>query len=557
MSTDKNRLSQGLSRRTVLRAGMVSALAVGLGGLVSRDWERGDAHAAEVGPSTGAARRDQAFQVRQDAAQFQHQLPIAVHPDNGDEALYPNKIGNYSKGLPHNNRGEVELSAYDSLIQALSSGQPADFEAIQLGSNAPSRQRKLVDPQAGLAFDLEGTDSHQFVIPPAPAFSSPQAAGEMVELYWMALARDVPFTEYATNRTTRAAAAELSRLPDFRGPKIGGSVTPDILFSGFTAGDLVGPYISQFLWKPAEFGVEEITQKFRSLRAGTDFLTQYSDWLASQNGLMPEQTVQFERVRHFIQSGRDLAAYVHIDVLFQAYFNACLIMFELGVPFNAGNPYNRSATQDGFGTFGAPHAITILSEVATRALKAVWYQKWFVHRRLRPEEFGGRVHNRLTGAASYPLHPSVLNSQAAHEVFRQFGSYLLPQAFPEGCPLHPSYGAGHATVAGACVTILKAFFNESFVIPEPVLSGPDGHTLRPYTGPGADRLTVGGELNKLAANVALGRNFAGIHWRADYTESVKLGEAVAISILRDQRACYNEAFSRFTFTKFDGTIITT
>ena len=556
MSTGKNGLSQGLSRRTVLRAGMVSAVAVGLGGLVSRDWERGDAHAAEVGPSNGAARRDQAFQVREDAAQFQHQLPIAVHPDNGDETLYPNKIGNYSKGLPHNNLGEVQLGAYASLIQALSSGRPADFEAIQLGSNAPSRQRKLVDPQAGLAFDLEGTDSHQLVIPPAPAFSSAEAAGEMVELYWMALARDISFTDYATNRTTRAAAAELSRLPDFRGPKIGGSVTPDILFSGFTAGDLVGPYISQFLWKPAEFGVEEITQKFRSLRAGTDFLTQYSDWLASQNGLMPEQTVRFERVRHFIQTGRDLAAYVHIDVLFQAYFNACLIMFGLGVPFNAGNPYNRSATQEGFGTFGAPHAITILSEVATRALKAVWYQKWFVHRRLRPEEFGGRVHNRLIGAASYPLHPSVLNSQAAHEVFRQFGSYLLPQAFSEGCPLHPSYGAGHATVAGACVTILKAFFNESFVIPEPVIPGPDGHTLRPYTGPGADRLTVGGELNKLAANVALGRDFAGIHWRADYTESVKLGEAVAISILRDQRACYNEAFSGFTFTKFDGTTIT-
>src|SRR5206468_10317605 len=83
VSTDKNELLQGLSRRTVLRAGMVSAMAVGLGGLMYPDWERGDAHAAEVGPSTGAARRDQAFQVREDAAQFQHQLPIAVHPDNG------------------------------------------------------------------------------------------------------------------------------------------------------------------------------------------------------------------------------------------------------------------------------------------------------------------------------------------------------------------------------------------------------------------------------------------------------------------------------------------
>jgi hypothetical protein len=67
---------------------------------------------------------------------------------------------------------------------------------------------------------------------------------------------------------------------------------------------------------------------------------------------------------------------------------------------------------------------------------------------------------------------------------------------------------------------------------------------------------VGGELNKLAANIATARNFAGIHWRTDYTESLRLGEAVAISILRDQRATYNESFGGFTFTRFDGTTIT-
>src|SRR5207247_4375136 len=94
------------------------------------------------------------------------------------------------------------------------------------------------------------------------------------------------------------------------------------------------------------------------------------------------------------------------------------------------------------------------------------------------------------------------------QVFRRNDTYLLPQAFPEGSPLHPSYGAGHATVAGACVTVLKALFDESFLIPNPVVPGPDGRSLVRYTGPDADRLTVGGELNKLAANVAIGRNFA-------------------------------------------------
>ena len=43
--------------------------------------------------------------------------------------------------------------------------------------------------------------------------------------------------------------------------------------------------------------------------------------------------------------------------------------------------------------------------------------------------------------------------------------YLLSMAFPEGSPMHPCYGAGHATVAGACVTVLKAFFDHSWKLP--------------------------------------------------------------------------------------------
>jgi len=35
-----------------------------------------------------------------------------------------------------------------------------------------------------------------------------------------------------------------------------------------------------------------------------------------------------------------------------------------------------------------------------------------------------------------------------------------------------------------------------------------------------------------------------------------LGEAVAISLLRDQGATFNESFAGFTFARFDGTILT-
>jgi hypothetical protein len=101
--------------------------------------------------------------------------------------------------------------------------------------------------------------------------------------------------------------------------------------------------------------------------------------------------------------------------------------------------------------------------------------------------------------------------------------------------------------------MLKALFNESFVIPNPVVASDDGLTLVPYSGP---PLTVGGELNKLASNVSLGRLAGGVHWRTDGTEGLKLGEAVALSILRDVATLYHEEFPGFTLTRFDGRPVT-
>lgn len=65
-------------------------------------------------------------------------------------------------------------------------------------------------------------------------------------------------------------------------------------------------------------------------------------------------------------------------------------------------------------------------------------------------------------------------------------------------------------------------------------------------------LTVGGELNKLANNIGIGRNIASVHYRSDATESFKLGEQVAIQILKDLKTTYAESFGGFTFTDFEG-----
>src|SRR6266851_4639042 len=524
------------------------------------------ASAIELGPLATAAdasdttrleqqRANTSYSIRQKAALAERQVAAPNQLSNGDEGRYSNFIGNFSKGLPHNAVGEVDLEAYRLLLSAIREGTEADFEHIPLGGNA-----KLVNPMAGIAFDLEGADSHQFAIGPPPAVASRARAGEMVELYWKALCRDIGFADYETDPTARAAAAELSSLFAFAGRRAFGQVTAQTLFRGFTTDDIIGPYLSQLLLKPFAYGQYFMSGRITTYVPGTDYLTDQASWLAARNGQGPFAKNQNDPEVRYIRNGRDLSAYVHTDQVYEAFYNAGLFLFSNGAPLNLGNPYRRVSKQSPFVTFGGPHFLTLLAEVANRALKAVWYAKWFVHRTLRPEDFGGLVHMTKTNQASYPLHADVLNSRETAETFAKYGTYFHPQAYPEGCPQHPSYAEGHSSIAGACATILKAAFDGTVAFNTltngaiEVASG-DGSTLVPYSGSDSEQCTVNGEINKLASNIGLGRDFSGVHWRSDSSDGLRLGEAVALSVLSDQRGVCGERFSGFTITKFDGTTI--
>jgi hypothetical protein len=517
-----------------------------------------------LGPLNPTLRRKASYRLRLDVAKAEYDQPLHCQNRNNDESLYADRRACYSKGLQHDGIGEVNAASYQSFRSALESGSPAQFEQILIGNPggagpAPGNTpvHKLINPQAGLAFDLEGADAQAVAIPAAPLFASAWQAGEGIENTWMAHLRDVPFRLYSSDATAAAAIADLNAASDFRGPKQGGLVTAQTLFRDPFPGCTVGPYLSQFWYRPQPFGTQDIDPRSNTYAAGVDYLTNQPDWVAVQNGINPG----FSNAPGglvYMRNGRDIGSWVHVDVLFQGYFQAFLVMGSSGVPANPGNPYNGSITQIGFGTLGGPHFAALVCEVATRALKAVWFQKWFVHRRMRPEIYLGRAHVHMTGQKLYDLHADLLNSAAVAESFSRNGTYLLPMAFPEGSPAHPSYGAGHATVAGACVTILKALFDcehpvtDFFPVVEP---SDDGSTLLPYLGGDVGQMTIAGELNKIASNVATGRNIAGVHWRTDGEESMKLGEEIAIRVLRGQKPTYNEGFSA-TFTRFDGTQIT-
>ncbi len=479
--------------------------------------------------------------IRNDAADSQHAQSDAPHVANGDEVSFPRWFACFTKGLPTSQQGEVEPGAYESLLRAVESGKNAAFEALARGSG-----RRLANPQAAHAYCLEGGDPHRFGCVPAPAFASPEIAAEMKEMYWLSLARDIPFREFPASAITTRAAEELM-------------TSERALFRGPTPADRDGPYISQFLVRPIPVNSTALEQRYRTPVLGIEFMTTFGEWLQIQSGVPPWRECTWDGIHRYIRNGRDLAEWVHYDFLYQAFLNAALILMnhrpesvlsETRSVFSEQNPYKHSKVQDGFVTFGLAQVVDWLGRVTTAALKAAWAQKWLVHRRLRPEAFGGRIHQTKTKTIEYPIHGDVLNSIAVEETFRRHGSYLLPQAYPEGCPLHPSYPGGHAAVAGACSIVLKALFDESALMPDCVHASADGLSLEPC--PPGFVPTIGAEVNKLASNIAMGRSWAGIHYRSDSTAGLRLGEEVAISILQDLVRTCTEDFGGFAFTRQDG-----
>ena len=328
-----------------------------------------------ISPITAPDHRvPRSFACRTQTAGHDAFVPPPAQVDNGDEALYPDKSGTYTKGVLQTGVGLVDLAAYQTFINALKSGDPADFEKIVLGG-----PRTLNGPQGGLAFGLECLDLSQFGVAPAPALASEEYAAELVELYWASLLRDVAFTQYSSDPVAVNAAAELSSLASYRGPRdAANNVTPNLLFRGGFAGDTIGPYMSQFLLQDTVLGALPITQQYVTFKKGVDYMLDKVTFQQVQNGIATGLKLQPD-VPLYLHNGRGLAAYTHSDVLYQAYLTAYLVLNTINggnpVPLNPGNPYNTSKTQNGFGTLGQPDIAATLTAVAREALNAVWYQK--------------------------------------------------------------------------------------------------------------------------------------------------------------------------------------
>lgn len=502
--------------------------------------------------------------------------PSQPQETNDDETRLPDFIGSFSKTLEHNDVGEVTRASYLSYINALASRESGDFENITVGRPSDPQRQRLVSPQAAFAFELSGLDGNANRVQAAPTFDGAVTEAEMGEMYWYSATRDVPFTEYDSNPLISRAAADLSQFSrsDIFPADSSGEITTQTVFRGgiplfghALPGALEGPLVSQFLLKKFMIGQLEVDQRYPKLvRNGPNqFMTAFPNWLEIQRGLDPNaggNPTQFTDDVGFICSMRNLSEWVHRDFPLQSPLHAFAVILGFGTDdaFDPALPYSRanSNTQQGFTNFGLADIAHLTVHAPRQALTGAWYQKWLNHRRARPEVYGGRLNVQLRGLRDYGLGDELLDSEAFRvgrdEVRNANGTPgdasndgLLAMGFPEGSPAHPAYPGGHSSFVAAGATVLKGFANEDFVIPDPVMSNVDGSALLPV----GDRLTIGGELNKLVSNVTHARDAAGMHWRTDGVGNL-IGEAVGIALLADYSTTYNEEFDGLTLRKFNG-----
>ena len=588
-----------------------------------------------------SSRRHDAFCIRVEAARAARLRHREKSKPNGDETHYctpdtgnPSYVASFTKGLPHDRKTGLlkHPSAFTKFVRAIESSDPAVIAQVPLGPTEnedefPCRYRSgiargrkdkdIADSRAwesmaaGNAFDLQGPDPQSVAMPPAPRLKSNEMVFEMTDMYLMAICRDIPFDRFRESSRIKSAIDTLNstawisgsadfecHLTEAERARRRKPFTTRTVFRGATVGDDIGPYVSQFLLVGnkglakihdrtdgyVRYGAQLIDQRVRYVIPKRDYMTTWEQFIDVQNAadLRGRETYMKCPRYRFIATPRDLCTYVHYDALYQAYLNACIFLLSIGAPFDKGIPFTCDDDidkQQGFALFGGPHILTLVTEVATRALKAVRYQKYNVHRRARPEAIAGLIEryanhkDRELFLAVRPLYKALdkkmLKYIAEHnarqnETLEDYGNprsedydgdsggcrnYLLPMAYPEGSPMHPSYGAGHATVAGACVTILKSFFDYRWELPFAYKATEDGSKLVEV----GEKLTVEGELNKLCSNISIGRGWAGVHWYSDYIESIRLGEKVAIGMLEDQMFTYQEDFT-MTLRKFDGSI---
>jgi membrane-associated phospholipid phosphatase len=494
-------------------------------------------------------------------------------------------------------------SLYSLFLEGIEENEQSKVNIV--GAQCP----RLVDPYCLFDNEVYGRYKSSYSIPPAYHITSPEAGAELVEVYCMSLMRDTCFYlfddvfGFTGGTGTAGSTAEnyfnkiigymnQSNIKNYlNAPLDGGNITRKVLFRGDTQGDLIGPYLSQFNYYRVAYGQLLVDQKYVSFNLNPmpisnvttfwnlygnppytyacDFIKDVSGFVTLWNGgnVIPDYS-PFDIISDYrseprvLTTLRDAALYIYRDQIWQPFFTAATILLsQTRVSGGIGVPVGFKFIPRFAGKFidlGPVELFNLLSLTCKLSMDATWLWKWR-QLRVRPEEMAYQVHLKKKTIYGLDICSNVLNNNVLVDVSNNNnGNYLLPLAYTIGSPCHPSYPSGHATIAGAMSTVLKAWFNCDSSM-NAVVSIPSPTAVDPPVIPlgflgfadyesygGVSPLRIDHELDKMASNCSIMRNFAGIHYRSDAYAGLQIGEDVAIAVLTDWVKKYsNDIIFRF------------
>lgn len=435
--------------------------------------------------------------------------------------------------------------------------------------------------------------------PPPPCFTAPELAAELAELYALALIRDVPFEalndphhvvriDRTTSFTLHELLCELRSLSWFdgqvscggdpsRSDPVGALVTAAASGSRAAEGDADhrrglklngdGQLTLRTLFRGnvGRRGVEMRLSAFhdedrarpaasgdRSQPDPEAPMSHWIDWLGQTFGAGLALPGDGGSAGAKIATPRALVTRVGQSPTGRTHFNAALLLLARGMALDTG--------LEGVGNvrpISAQGVLSIMAETIERATGLVMSRQAARDRLSRPgvyaarltamaaRDHGGEPFDQMRAALDEltTLAPrlvawiSVLN---AREGRAPIGGemLLLPPMSTADLPLHRTDSAAQAVIAGALSTVLKAVFDTR------------RHARLRMVGVQGGGLDVAAEADRLASDVAMARAVTGGWFPAENHQDLRLGEALAIHVLRGRMELMGRSLS-LGFTDFD------
>jgi hypothetical protein len=470
---------------------------------------------------------------------------------------------------------------------------PVRFRSALTGSGKKFErggERAFIGVPNTYTIGLQGMETWRGIMPGAPRPMGVENAAEMIDLYAMEQLRDVPFTAWPNEpggggpqtvseitaadsdvpkplrETLRQLETDLQTASDraedeeeYDGPWY--SVDRLFINDDIDSVDSWGPYVSQFLLHEVNLWALPADQRYLRYERGKDYNNTEAEWLDTLEGKDQNaaeynpNTPSGDNPRGYIATPRHLATIVNAEPPYQEYLIAALRLIgtvefdrrlEYVVPDTDGDGETEIDVFD-YVDGGPIGLFELLARVSRHALLAAFFQKYYVHFRCRPETYAGRVRaQQQDSQTDLEIDELLIESEILRN--RTGEENLLSSAYEEGSPVHPAYPSGHSVIAGACGTVLKTWFEDEdwpeglpYYVPthDDDTFGTFGTGLKDLksdadcAGVPAGHNGVAQEIDKLMANVGIGRMFAGVHYYSDHYEGVKLGEQVAVGVMAD------------------------